>query len=117
MTVVIMIAAVACAYRVFRRAMGESIDQATRRIVRDAEKLAGYRRPALRWVRPALATAVAWAAMSFVLTPVHPTIAVWVGGAMVFVGTAAVVRAVPGPGRIHPDDLDRALIELLEGTG
>jgi len=114
MYLVILLVAAVYAYRVFRKVLGETTDQGVRRILDEAERLTGYRKPNRRWIRPAIATVLAWSAVTALLTPVDPTMAVYVGGAMVFAGVAAVIRSVPDPTRIHPDDLDRALIELLE---
>jgi len=117
MFVFVLLAGIAFALHAFRKALGETPEHAARRLVRDAERLTGYRPTGTRWLRPALATAIAWAAMTTVLTPVDPTLAVWVGGAMVFTGTSAVIRTLPAPPHPHLDDLDRELLDLLDDAG
>jgi len=102
------------AYRMFRRGLGETTDQAARRLVVEAERLTGYVRPRRRWLRPGVATLLCWAGIMTTLTPVSPELAIWVGGAVIAVGALAVAKVLPDPVNIDPDDLDRELMELLE---
>lgn len=117
MFVLVLLAGIAFGFHAFRKALGETPEQAARRLVRDAERLTGYRRAGPRWVRPAVATAIGWAAMTSVLMPVDPTLAVWAGGAMIFIGASAVIRTIPAPPHAHLDDLDRELLDLLDNAG
>jgi hypothetical protein len=72
------------------------------------------RRADSQWIRPMLATVLAWSGITLTLTPVNPTMAVWVGGAVVAVGTAAILKSVHDPYRIDDAQFDRELRELLE---
>lgn len=72
------------------------------------------RRAESQWVRPMVATVLAWSGITLTLTPVEPTMAVWVGGAVVAVGTAAVLKSIHNPYRIDDAQFDRELRELLE---
>jgi hypothetical protein len=114
MLYVILVVASLYAYRLFRRGIGESSDQAVKRIVDEAERLTGYVTPRRRWLKPALATVLCWVGLMATLTPVSPSLAIWVGGAVIALGAMAVAKALPDPIRIDPDDLDRELIDLLE---
>jgi hypothetical protein len=68
----------------------------------------------LRWIRPALATVIAWAGIMATLTPVNPTMAVWIGGLIVAVGCWAVIANIPNPMKIDDAEFDRELRDLLD---
>jgi hypothetical protein len=102
------------AFNSFRRAIGESPEAAARRVIAQAEALTGYTHPHKRWIRPAVATIACWVGIMVTMTPAGPAIAVWVGGAVIAVGAAAVFFTLPDPTRVDPDQLDLELRALLE---
>ena len=112
MLVLVLICLATYAIISFRRALQPT--DASARVLAEAERITGFRRPRVRWVRPTLATAAAWAGIMVTLTPVDPTMAVWIGGAIVAVGTAAVIRSVPNPIKIDDDEFERELRDLLD---
>ena len=99
--------------RVFRSSVRPVID-IDHDIVAEAERLTGIRSSRHRWVKPAAATILAWGGLMATLTPVSPTLAVWVGGAVVALGTLATALAIPDPTKIDDADLDEALRNLLD---
>jgi hypothetical protein len=113
MLVLVLICLATYAALSFRRAI-RSGEASSTALVAEAERITGYRPPKTRWVRPAVATVLAWAGIMVTLTPVSPTLAVWVGGAIVGVGVLAVVNTVPNPTKIDDAEFDRELRELLD---
>ncbi len=99
--------------RMFRRSVTPII-RADHDIVAEAERLTGVRSNRYGWARPVLATSVAWAGLMATLTPVNPTLAVWVGGIVVALGAFATALALPDPTKIDDADFDAALRDLLD---
>lgn len=99
--------------RTFQRSVRPMIS-ADHDVVAEAERLTGIRRARHRWVRPVLATTIAWGGLMATLTPVNPTLAVWVGGAVVMLGAVATALSVPDPTQIDDAEFDEALRNLLD---
>lgn len=99
--------------RMFRRSV-QPIINPDHDIVAEAERLTGARSNRYGWARPMIATIVAWAALMATLTPVDPTLAVWVGGVVVALGALATALALPDPTKIDDADFDEALRNLLD---
>lgn len=95
----------------FRRAVRSD---GSARLVAEAERIVSFRNPGSHWARPAFATLVAWVGIMATLTPVDPTMAVWIGGVVIATGTAAVVRSIPNPFEIDDEQFERELRELLD---
>ncbi len=99
--------------RMFRRSV-QPIIRADHDVVAEAERLTGVRSSRYGWARPVIATSVAWAGLMATLTPVDPTLAVWVGGVVVALGACATALAIPDPTKIDDADFDAALRNLLD---
>ncbi len=97
---------------VFRKSM-QPLISADHDVVGEAERLL-QGRPGRLWLRPVVATAITWALISLVLTPVSITLAIWVGGIVIAGGAAATIRAIPDPTRIDDAAFDLELKNLFE---
>lgn len=82
-------------------------------VVGEAERLLGVSR-GRDWLRPVVATTITWAAVSALLTPVSISLAIWVGGAVIAVGTLATIRAIPDPTKIDDATFELELQNLFE---
>lgn len=114
MLVLVLIGLATYAVVSFRRAIGPADESPGGRALADAQRIIGSRDPSPRWVRPALATVIAWAGIMATLTPIDPSMAVWIGGLIVAVGTWAVIATIPNPTRIDDAQFDRELRDLLD---
>jgi hypothetical protein len=97
----------------FRKALPESIDTG-HDVVAEAERLTGYRSHPRRWIRPVVATTIAWASLMATLTPIDPTLAVWVGGAVVMLGSLATGLSIGDPLKLDDATFDAELRNLLD---
>lgn len=98
--------------RLFRGAV-QPVIRADHDVVGEAERLLeGTVRHA--WIRPVASTAITWAAVSALLTPIDIGLAIWVGGAVIAVGAMATFRSCPDPTRIDDEAFDRELRNLFE---
>ena len=113
MLVLVLICLAAYAVMSFRRAIAVH-DTPSARVLAEAKRIANSRSPRRRWLRPALATALAWAGIMVTLTPVNPTLAVWIGGAVVMLGAVAVMATLPNPMRIDDAEFEQELRDLLD---
>ncbi len=114
MLVLVLIALATYAVFSFRRAITPVDDSPAGRALADAERIVGTRSASSRWIRPALATVIAWAGIMATLTPIDPTMAVWIGGGIIAVGTWAVIASIPNPTKIDDAEFDRELRNLLD---
>ena len=100
-------------YAVFRTtSLGGRL--AERSVVAEAERVVGLRSRSRRWVKPTVLTVGTWFGVNLIAAASAPALGVWLGGLVVAVGAAAIMRAYPG--RIDPEEFDRALQELLDQT-
>jgi hypothetical protein len=114
MLVLVLIALATYAVFSFRRAIAPVDDSPGARALADAERIVGVRSASSRWIRPALAPVIAWAGIMATLTPVDPSMAVWIGGLIIAVGTWAVIASIPNPAKIDDAEFDRELRNLLD---
>lgn len=98
--------------RLARRSMRPGIG-ADHDVVAEAERLLEGRTSRV-WLRPVVATAITWASVSALLTPVNTALAIWVGGAIIALGALATANAVPDPTKIDDAAFDLELRNLLE---
>lgn len=87
---------------------------AERRALARAARAARDRPQARRWLRPVVMTVVGWIVVTAAASPLSPALAVWLGGAVVGVGSAWLIRILTTPPRMDDDAFDRALRELLD---
>jgi uncharacterized membrane protein len=85
-----------------------------RRLVASVERALGHRPDRTHWGRIAVATFVGWCLAEMALVGVAPTLAVWVGGAVVTVGAVALVKVWGDPYRLDDHEFDRRLREMLD---
>ena len=114
MLVLVLIGIATYAVISFRRAIALVDDSPGGRALAEAERIVGVRSATSRWIRPALATLIAWAGIMATLTPVNPAMAVWIGGLIIAVGCWAVIASIPNPIKIDDAEFDRELRDLLD---
>jgi hypothetical protein len=109
----VLICLAAYAVMSFRRAIAVH-DTPSTRVLAEARRIANSGSPRRRWLRPTVATVLGWSGIMVTLTPVNPTMAVWIGGGVVMLGTAAIVASVPNPMKIDDAEFERELRDLLD---
>lgn len=85
-----------------------------RRLVASVERMLGHRADRVHWGRIAVATVAAWSVAVTMLVGVSPSLAVWVGGAVVAAGAVVLVKVWGNPYRLDDHEFDRRLRELLD---
>lgn len=113
MLLLVLICLAAYAVMSFRRAIAPH-DTPSTRVLAEARRIANSHSPRRRWLRPAIATLLAWTGIMVTLTPVNPSLAVWIGGGVVMLGAVAVVATVPNPMKIDDAEFERELRDLLD---